>query len=258
MGSGGGLAGRVAAITGAGSGIGRSTALRFAAEGAAVAVVDVRADAAAETVALVAAAGGSAAAYTADVTVATQVDTAIDAAVARFGALHVLVNNAGTFGTAGSVEVADEQAWDRCMAVNVKGVYLSSRAALRHAPTGASIVNVASVAGLVGVGWAAAYCASKGAVVALTRQMALDLGPRGIRVNAVCPGTVLTPMSEPLLRMRGEGDLARGVAMTVEKYPLGRLGNPEEIAAVVAFLGSDDASFLTGAIVTADGGMTVC
>ncbi|MBA3745082.1 SDR family NAD(P)-dependent oxidoreductase [Sporichthya sp.] len=252
------LAGRVALVTGGGSGIGRATVLRFVAEGAAVAVLDVRGEAAAETVALVP--DGSALALTADVTVAAEVDAAVDAAAARFGRLDVLVNNAGTFGVLGSVEVIDEADWDRCMAVNVKGVQLCSRAALRHfAPApgeSAGIVNVASVAGLVGIGWASVYCASKGAVVALTRQMALDLGPRQVRVNAVCPGTVLTPMSEPLLAVRGGGDLAAGIAMTVEKYPIGRLGTPAEIAAAVLFLASEEASFLTGSIVAADGGMT--
>lgn len=252
------LAGRVALVTGGGSGIGRATVLKFVAEGACVAVLDVRGEAAEETVALVP--DGSALALTADVTVAAEVDAAVDAAVARFGRLDALVNNAGTFGVLGSVEIVDEDEWDRCLAVNVKGVQLCARAALRHfAPAAgetAAIVNIASVAGLVGIGWAAAYCASKGAVVALTRQMALDLGPRQVRVNAICPGTVLTPMSEPLLAVRGGGDLAAGIAMTVEKYPIGRLGTPDEIANLASFLAGEEASFLTGAIVAADGGMT--
>ena len=255
---GGRLAGRVALVTGGGSGIGRATVRRFVAEGAAVAVLDVRGDAAAETVELVP--EGSAIALTADVTVAAEVDAAVDAAVERFGRLDVLINNAGSFGALGSVEIIDEKDWDRCMAVNVKGVHLCARAALRHfAPASgesAAIVNIASVAGLVGIGWASAYCASKGAVVALTRQMALDLGPRRVRVNAICPGTVLTPMSEPLLAVRGGGDLAAGIAMTVEKYPIGRLGAPDEIANLALFLASEEASFLTGSIVAADGGMT--
>ncbi len=254
------MAGKVAVITGGGSGIGRSAACRFAAEGAAVAVLDRYGDAAAGTVDLVGKEGGRAVAFTADVAVAADVDGAFDAIAAEFGAIDVLLNNAGIFGGPGSVEGADEDEWDRCMAVNVKGVYLCSRAALRHMdpPEGgyASIVNVASVAGLVAVGWAAAYCASKGAVVSLTRAMSVDLAPRRVRVNAVCPGTVLTPLSVPLLALRGNGDLAAGIAMTVEKYPLGRLGEVEDIANVALFLASDESSFMTGSIVAADGGMT--
>lgn len=254
------LAGKVAVITGGGSGIGRSAACLFAAKGAAVAVLDRYGDAAAETVALVEKEGGRAAAFTADVALAAQVDDAFGAIAAEFGSIDVLLNNAGVFGGPGTVEGADEDEWDRAMAVNVKGVYLCSRAALRHmdppSDTYGSIVNVASVAGLVAVGWAAAYCASKGAVISLTRAMAVDLAPRRVRVNAVCPGTVLTPLSVPLLALRGDGDLAAGIAMTVEKYPLGRLGEVEDIANVALFLASDESSFMTGSIVAADGGMT--
>jgi NAD(P)-dependent dehydrogenase (short-subunit alcohol dehydrogenase family) len=117
-------------------------------------------------------------------------------------------------------------------------------------------VNQASVAALVGIPNFAAYCAAKGAVVALTRSMAIDLAPLGIRVNVICPGTVFTPLMEPLLRARGNGDMQVGLARTVTKYPIGRLGTPEEIASVALFLASDAASFLTGSILTADGGMT--
>jgi NAD(P)-dependent dehydrogenase (short-subunit alcohol dehydrogenase family) len=121
---------------------------------------------------------------------------------------------------------------------------------------GGAIVNQGSVAALVGIRRFAAYCAAKGAVVSLTRAMALDLAPRGIRVNCICPGTVLTPLMETMITERGNGDFDRGIAMTVEKYPIGRLGAPEEIARVALFLVSDDAAFITGSIHAADGGMT--
>ncbi|MDT4982366.1 MAG: hypothetical protein QOG07_4245, partial [Pseudonocardiales bacterium] len=182
---------------------------------------------------------------------------AVDRAAAEFGRIDVLYNNAGV-NSAGSVADAAEDDWDRCFDVNVKGTFLFSRAVVPHlrAAGGGAIVNQGSVAGLVGVPNFAAYCAAKGAVVALTRSMAIDLAPDGIRVNAICPGTVFTPLMEPMLRARGDGDLEAGLAKTVVKYPIGRLGNPEEIARVALFLASDDASFVTGSIVTADGGMT--
>jgi NAD(P)-dependent dehydrogenase (short-subunit alcohol dehydrogenase family) len=251
------LAGKAALVTGAGSGIGRATAELFAAEGAAVAVLDLRKDAAVETVAKIAAADGRALALAANVSVADEVQAAVDEAVREFGRLDVLYNTAGV-DSAGSVADAAEDNWDRAFDVNAKGTFLCSRAAVPHltAAGGGAIINQGSVAALVGVPNFAAYCAAKGAVVALTRSMAIDLAARHIRVNVICPGTVYTPLMEPMLRARGGGDLEAGLAKTLVKYPIGRLGTPEEIATVALFLACDDSSFLTGTVLTADGGMT--
>lgn len=250
------LEGKVALVTGAGSGIGQATALRLAAEGAAVAVLDVSHELASLTTMLIDKEHeGQALALAADVGSAVEVDAAVNLAMAEFGRLDVLYNNAGTM-ELGSVADTSEEDWDRTFGVHVKGTFLTSQAALRHMGEGASIINQGSVSALVGVPYLAAYSAAKGAIVALTRQMALDLAPRGVRVNGICPGTVRTPLTEPMLRARGNGDVEVGIAATVPKYPLGRLGTPEDIAAVAAFLSSDDAAFLTGSVVTADGGMT--
>lgn len=140
----------------------------------------------------------------------------------------------------------------------MKGVFLCSRAAVEYlgAAGGGAIVNQASVVGLIGVRNLAAYTASKGAVIALTRSMAVDLAPLGIRVNVICPGAVLTPMLEELMRERGGGDLDAGLAETLPRYPIGRLGRPDDIARLALFLASEEASFMTGSVVTADGGVS--
>jgi NAD(P)-dependent dehydrogenase (short-subunit alcohol dehydrogenase family) len=251
------LEGKVTIVTGAGSGIGAAAARLFAAEGARVGVADIRADAAEAVAAEIVEAGGAAIAISGDVGSEDGARAIVDATVAEWGRLDALYNNAGVDATGDVLDVTAED-WDRCFDVNVKGTWLCSKHAVpvMERSGGGAIVNQGSVAALVGIRRFAAYCAAKGAVVSLTRAMALDLAPLGIRVNCICPGTVLTPLMETMIRQRGDGDLDRGIAMTVEKYPIGRLGAPEEIARVALFLTSDDAAFVTGSVHAADGGMT--
>ena len=248
---------KVAIVTGAGSGIGAAAALLFAAEGARVGVADVRADAAAAVAEKISGAGGEALALVTDVSSEADARAQVDAVLDAWGRLDVLYNNAGIDATGDVTDVA-AQDWERCFAVNVTGTWLCSKHAVpaMEAGGGGAIINQGSVAALVGIRRFAAYCAAKGAVVSLTRAMALDLAERGIRVNCICPGTVLTPLMETMIRERGNGDLDAGIAMTVSKYPLGRLGEPEDIARVALFLACDDAAFVTGSIYAADGGMT--
>lgn len=251
------LEGKVAIITGAGSGIGRATAELFAREGAAVAVLDVNGDAATAVSDAIRAGGHPAMAMATDVTDDAQVRAAVAAVAAELGPINILYNNAG-IGSSGAVDVAEDADWDRCFDINVKGSFYCSRAvvpSMEEAGKG-SIINQASVAALVGIANFAAYCSAKAAVVGLTRSMSIDLAPRGIRANAIAPGTVYTPLMEPMLTARGGGDLQKGLAMTITKYPIGRLGDVSDIAGAALYLASDEAAFVTGSVLTIDGGMT--
>ena len=246
--------GRVALVTGAGHGIGRATALRLGHEGARVAVADVRAAAAEETAALLAAEGIDAEAFTCDVSAEEQVAETVERVLQRLGRIDVLHSNAGVLAAGTALETSLED-WERTFAVNVRGMFLAARAvlpAMLEQGKGA-IVNTASTSGIAAEPAVAAYCASKAAVIQLTKQLAVDYSRRGIRVNCVCPGWIDTGFNDPVLVGVGPEELAELLDRMV---PLGRQGAPDEIAAVVAFLASDDASLVTGHALVADGGLT--
>jgi NAD(P)-dependent dehydrogenase (short-subunit alcohol dehydrogenase family) len=248
------LSDKVALITGAGSGIGRVAAELFASEGAAVVVADVTADAARDTVTAITSAGGRALAVTVDVADEGQVTDMVGATMDAFGALHVLFNNAGIFpGDDGGVLDTPPSTWDRVMQVNLKGVWLGCRAAVPAMidSGGGSIVNVASFVALMGAATAqVAYTASKGGVLAFTRELAVEYARSGIRANSLCPGPIDTPLLAELL-----ADPVRRQRRLVH-VPMGRLGRPEEIARAALFLASDESSFMTGSALVVDGGIT--
>lgn len=240
--------GKVVIVTGAASGIGAATARRFAAEGANVVLVDrdeIRLGSVAKEMHV-----DRVLAHVADVSDSKAVDGMISTAVERFGRLDVLVNNAGVHEGGEPEDITNEQ-WRKVMATDLDGVFFGCRAALAHLDkTKGSIVNTASISG-TGGDWAMSpYNAAKGGVVNLTRALAMDLGKRGVRVNAVCPSLTRTGMTEDMM---GDKKL---LAKFSERIPLGRVCEPEEIASVIAFLASDDASFMTGANVAVDGGVS--
>ena len=249
----GSLMGKVALITGGASGIGRATAELFAREGAAVGIVDIDAVAGQAVAESIAQAGGEAIFISCDVTKSEACEQAVAQVVKRWNQLDVLFNNAGVTRRA-SVLGTTEEEWDWVMAVNLKSVFLMSKSALPVMIDrgSGSIVNTSSGWGLVGGKDAVSYCASKGAVVQLTRAMAVDHGPQGIRVNAICPGDTDTPMLANEAQQLGQTH-EQILAESVDR-PLRRVGRPEEIAQAVLYLASDAASFVTGTTLVVDGG----
>lgn len=244
--------GKVVLVTGAGHGIGRATAERFASEGAAIAVLDVaRAD---ETVAALTASGARAHASATDVSDPAAVAAAVDEIEAELGPIDVLVNNAGYLRAATALEL-DWEEWRQTFAVNVDGLLTTVKAVLPGMVErgDGAIVNVASVGGLYGLPRLFAYNASKGAVVNATRQLAIEWRRAGVRINAVCPGYVPTGFNDPMLEGVSEEQLAAVVDATV---PAGRQADPSEIASVIAFLASEDASYVCGQALVVDGGGT--
>jgi NAD(P)-dependent dehydrogenase (short-subunit alcohol dehydrogenase family) len=247
------LEGKVAIITGAASGIGRATSLLFASEGAAVVITDVNESGGQAVADEIARGGGRSVFEPGDVTRAVDCQRVVKRAVRQFGGIHILFNNAGIIRRASIVELSEAD-WDRVMAVNVKAIFLMSREAIpvMEKSAGGSVINTASGWGLAGGPRAAVYCASKGAVVLLTKAMAIDHGPQKIRVNCICPGDTDTAMlrnEAEQLRQPSDQFLAEGA-----KRPLGRVGKPEEIAQAALYLASDASSFVTGTALVVDGG----
>jgi NAD(P)-dependent dehydrogenase (short-subunit alcohol dehydrogenase family) len=247
------LSGKRALITGAASGIGRATALLFAREGAAVAVVDVDEMGGQAVVQTILDEGGQAIFVRCDVTRAADCQRAVQETVDRLGGLDILFNNAGIIRRATVIDTTEEE-WERVMAVNVKSIFLLGKYAVPAMTQsgGGAIVNTASGWGLVGGRNAVSYCASKGAVVNMTRAMALDHGAQNIRVNCVCPGDTDTPMLRSEAQQLGESEDAF-LAEAADR-PLQRIGRPEDIAQAVLYLASEDSAFVTGTALVVDGG----
>lgn len=253
--------GKAAFITGAGSGIGRATALAFAREGAAVTVFDINAQAARNVADEIARSGGRAISRAGDIADGVAVQTAVDDTIAEFGRIDSLFNNAGTEQISPLLETSDEM-WDHVLDTNLRGTFLVSRAVLAHMVRtgGGAVVNNASDAGIRGIRVNAAYSTSKAAVVQLTRSIALDYAAQNIRANCICPGCIATPLCERFnaevgarYGMTGEEALKQFVDANI---PMLRVGQPEEVASVVLFLCSDEARYVTGAVLPIDGGLT--
>jgi len=244
------LSGQVALVTGAARGLGRIISQSLAAAGAKVACIDINTDSLAETVAAIRSAGGTAEPIACDVTDGSRVNEVVDEVIGKWGALNILVNNAGITRDNLIVRMKDDQ-WDAVININLRGTFLFTRAAARPMMKNRQgrIINVASVSGLMGNPGQANYSASKAGVIGLTRTVALELASRNVTVNAVAPGFIATEMTAAL----GEEVLQE----VRKQIPLGRLGEPQDVADAVLFLASEAASFITGHVLTVDGGLTV-
>jgi NAD(P)-dependent dehydrogenase (short-subunit alcohol dehydrogenase family) len=247
----GALDGKVAIVTGGASGIGRATAIALAREGASVAIADRDGDGAATVAEGIRASGGSALSLACDVSDDAAVRGFVELTVREFGGLDIAFNNAGIEGTPATTTECTDENWERTIAINLTGAWYCMRAEIPHMLErgGGSIVNCSSIAGLVGFASIPAYVASKHGLVGLTRTAALEYAEAGIRVNAVCPGVIHTPMVD-----RFTGGDPDAVAGLTAGEPMGRMGEPEEIASAVVWLASDGASFVTGQAIAVDGG----
>jgi NAD(P)-dependent dehydrogenase (short-subunit alcohol dehydrogenase family) len=251
------LSGKTVIITGGSVGIGRACAIRMAEEGARIAIFDVLEKEGSGLVSELAARGFQAEFWKVDVSNEGSVKAAIDKAALHFGRLDVLVNNAGISGSPAPTDQVTEAEWDRVQAVNVKGVFFCTKNVIPHlrAAGGGSIINLSSIAGLIGVGGLASYHASKGAVRLMTKNDAVTFAPEKIRVNSIHPGYIWTPMVENHLRTTSD-DLEAAKAAAGSVHPLGHMGEPDDIAWGVVWLASDEAKFVTGAEIVIDGGYT--
>ncbi len=247
---------KVVVVTGSGSGIGKAAVLAFGREGATVVVADVDAPAAQATAQQIVAAGGRAEPLQVDVSIAADVERMVATTAERFGRLDVLVNNAGIAFLLPITQVPEEE-WDRLMSINLKGVYLGCKYAIPQMirQGGGAIVNTGSIAGLRGFAMFDSYCAAKGGVVQLTKALAVEFARMGVRVNCVCPGIIDTAMLDQGVERVGLDKAAFMQEIAAPAHPIGRIGRPEEVAAAILFLASDEASFVVGAALPVDGGI---
>jgi NAD(P)-dependent dehydrogenase (short-subunit alcohol dehydrogenase family) len=242
---------KVALITGGGSGIGKAAALLFSSEGARICISDIDSARGEETARLITSQGREALFVRADVSKAQDAQKMVNETIRKYNTLDILFNNAGISADLSILDTTEDD-WDRMININLKGVFLGCKYALPHMIRSkrGSIINMSSVSGIMGSQNLAAYCASKGGVLMLTRAMACDLGPYGIRVNCICPSHIITPMVEGFISELPKSN----VESVARRYPLRRFGKPEEVAKVALFLASEDSSFMTGSALVVDGG----